>query len=457
MFDLDGEASNARDHLASLAVYRAQADPIHLSGEVGATIRMPKIGGWTDVPLSMPVRGDIPPGKPILGPVRLGAIFTGEVNFPTAVVTQDQRPMPKRDYWFQFAADQVATTAWGLEAGAHSRAQWNDVHRVERMLRVHYIDVGTGDAIWIQTPRRPDGTGAENILVDGGPDWDDPDTPEIENRALLYLRTMGLPEGSRIDYLVLTHPDAEHLNGLFDILDRYEVATIVDTGFPGRASHRAFVARAKKETVGGQPSTYIDQPAADSVKLTAPVMARILHSYRDNVPPDPRRIRAKNASLVFSLQYRTRSFLFTGDLKGIRRGKPDPAYGEKFLLDNAAPLLPATVLKIADHGTRDSSHEAFLRMVNPKAIVISSGRSTVDAWALRTAPERDMLNRANSTLPNATLLRTDVDDVAQRRTYRDDADGDDVLAIDDGKTLTLFQQRLNNSNTFEWQVVRKIQ
>lgn len=453
--DLAGAALEARDHLTSLAMYRVDRDPLHLDAEIGATIQYPTLDGVKDFPIRKTASFDLPAGDPYRGGIHLGASLVGPVTFPTSVRTQGGRPLPARDYWFQVGVDEVKTTAWGLEASASAGAQWNDVHLVERLLRIHYVDVGSGDAIWIQTPRRLDGTGGENILVDGGPTADDPTTPEIENRALLYLRTMGLPEGSRIDYLVLTHPARDHIKGLMDILDRYEVATIVDPGLHGGHHYSRFVERARRETVNGQPSQYITQPTIDTIRLAAPLAARILYSDRKDAALGRRGIRAKNASIVLKLSYGSHSYLFTGDAKGSRRRHQEIAFVEKLLLDESAATLPATILKAGDHGADDSSHQAFLTAVRPAAIVISAGRRPANFLGTRYLPDQATLTRIAATLPAATVLRTDADDATAHRSTRNDADGDDVLALADDASVALYQARLVNE-VFTWELVRRI-
>ena len=81
-------------------------------------------------------------------------------------------------------------------------------------LHVYFLDVGQGDAILVQTP---DG---RQILIDGGPN----------PTALLSELSAALPFWDRsLDLVVLTHPDGDHLTGLLTVLDRYQVARVLDT------------------------------------------------------------------------------------------------------------------------------------------------------------------------------------------------------------------------------------
>src|SRR5262245_40468415 len=97
--------------------------------------------------------------------------------------------------------------------------------RGDQYLRVSFIDVGQWDAIWIQTPTAQDGSPGKNIIIDGVPDR------HGKNRVLAYPATYGLPPGSVIDCIVASLPHTDHYPGLIDILEQYEVRTIIDSGF----------------------------------------------------------------------------------------------------------------------------------------------------------------------------------------------------------------------------------
>ena len=80
-------------------------------------------------------------------------------------------------------------------------------------LHIYFLDVGQGDAILIRTPNN------KNILVDGGPD-----------DSVIYQLSKVLPSWDRnIDLMILTHSHADHLAGLLEVLDRFEVKEILTT------------------------------------------------------------------------------------------------------------------------------------------------------------------------------------------------------------------------------------
>src|SRR6266850_3298171 len=76
-------------------------------------------------------------------------------------------------------------------------------------LRVSFVDVGQGDAIWIQGPQQDDGKPGGTIVIDGGPDRGE------SNRLIKYLRTpkYGLPAGAAIDCMIASHPHDDHYPG----------------------------------------------------------------------------------------------------------------------------------------------------------------------------------------------------------------------------------------------------
>ena len=114
------------------------------------------------------------------------------------------------------------------------------------LLTISFLDVGQGDAIFIESP-----TGRQ-VLIDGGP-----------NRAVLRALTRVSPWYDRsIDVVIATHPDADHVTGLVDVLQRYVVSLIVESGVsadtPQAESMLASVAREKTERLTARRGQIID-------------------------------------------------------------------------------------------------------------------------------------------------------------------------------------------------------
>ena len=312
-------------------------------------------------------------------------------------------------------------------------------------LRISFIDVGQGDAIWIQGPDGDDGSAGPNLIIDGGPDRGE------KNRLLKYLRTQayGVQPQSVIDCVVATHPHDDHYPGLIDVLDQYQVRTIVDSGFPKELKTKAgnlsrfgeFRARALKEQIGKQPSRFIElRQTTDRALPCGNLDARIIHAdSADLKEMGSGNTRQNNASTVVRLQFGAYRFLFMGDAEGKERNEEATTthFVERLLVDRAKTdpdLLRADVLKVGHHGSETGSTLEFIRAVRPDVIVIMSGRKVFNGTYL---PDRTVINRYRRERPDAVIVRTDRND-AQRDTT-DDADGDDVYMYTDGETLRVFQ------------------
>ena len=211
-------------------------------------------------------------------------------------------------------------------------------------LTVTFLDVGQGDAIFIQTPS------GKQLLIDGGPD------PEALHREL--GRVMPFWDRS-LDLIVLTHPDADHLNGLVSVLERYEVALVAETGVGSAsaqyASWQALAGRAKTEAVLAF--------AGQELSTGDGVIISVLNPPED-VPawtPDLR----NNSGVTLRVSYGEVSFLLPADIH---------RYTEEVLVASGASL-GSTVLKAAHHGSATSSSQAFLNAVQPEVVVVSAGRN----------------------------------------------------------------------------------
>jgi competence protein ComEC len=238
----------------------------------------------------------------------------------------------------------------------------------DHRLKVVFLDVGQGDAIFIQTPQ-----GAQ-MLIDGGP----------TDGNLLSRLGREMPFWDRsLDLVILTHPDSDHLSGLVPVLERYSVrAVMASAEFPESELARAWeqaLAVAGAERI--QPGTGTRIKSSDGVSLD------VLH-------PDPGTsfvgADSNDSSLVMRLEYRDVTFLLPGDIGGGVEGE----------LVRSGLFLPSTVLKVAHHGSDSSSTTAFLKAVQPQVAVISVGADNKFDH-----PSPQVLDRLEGTL----LYRTDRD------------------------------------------------
>jgi beta-lactamase superfamily II metal-dependent hydrolase len=331
-------------------------------------------------------------------------------------------------------------------------------------LRVSFIDVGQGDAIWIQGPDEDDGTPGGNLIIDGGPDRG------RNNRLLKYLQAQsyGLQTGEAIDCIVATHPHDDHYPGLMDILDMYEVRQIIDSGFPkerttesgGMSDFERFRQLALKERAGGRRSQFIELRRTPNRDLRCGnLSARIIHADSASLNSmGSGNTRENNASTVIQLKFGAFTFLFMGDAEGKERGDSADTteYVEELLLQKAATdrnLLRADVLKVGHHGSETGSSLKFIRAVQPAVIVIMSGRKRYSGTFL---PDQTVIARYRRENPELVVVRTDEDDARQRRDTTNDQDGDDVYMYTDGESLRVFKA-VGASGRRVWRRVTTIQ
>ena len=208
-------------------------------------------------------------------------------------------------------------------------------------LHVIFLDVDQGDAILIVTPS------GQRVLIDGGPD------PVNAVRAL----NNHLPFWDRrLDLVVSTHTDEDHLAGLVGIVQRHPVGAVVE-GIPGASSLYLRWQQALDE----KSINPIAVHRGASINLGVGLNLNVLNPSLESDPPTDR--DSNNSSVVLRLEYGVVSFLLTGDIE------------EEVELELIREQLPinSSVLKVSHHGSRNSSNPFFLRAVGPALAVVQSG------------------------------------------------------------------------------------
>lgn len=207
-------------------------------------------------------------------------------------------------------------------------------------LQVHFLDVGQGDAILIQTPK-----GVE-VLIDGG-----------RNASVLQKLAEVMTVWDRdIDMIVGTHPDTDHIGGLTDVLKNYTVGTILTTENEGDSS-TADLYRSLSSAEGAE---IIYARRGQEFALDASTTLRVL--FPD---VDPSAMETNTSSIVLQLQYGNSTFMLTGD---------SPKNIEEYLVLIEGEYLKSDVLKVGHHGSRTSTSELFLDEVQPQFAIISAGK-----------------------------------------------------------------------------------
>jgi len=231
---------------------------------------------------------------------------------------------------------------------------------------VHFIDVGQGDAIFVDTP-------GLDMLVDG-------ESRGEGNTVMNYLRSLNV---TRIDFVVATHPHADHIGGLITVLTEYnitQIPVVIDSG------------------LGATTATYADYVSAvglrstrvavrgDSISLGHGVEVTILN------PSSPHEFEdANDNSVVLWIQVYNVTFLLTGDSEAPAESSIIAAgYGRN-----------STVLKVGPHGSRTSTSTPYLDAVGPEIAVISVGEGN-----RYDHPHPETLDKL--TLEGSALYRTDL-------------------------------------------------
>ncbi|CUS05161.2 putative Competence protein ComEC [Candidatus Promineifilum breve] len=243
---------------------------------------------------------------------------------------------------------------------------WN-AQRPDGRLHVAFLDVGQGDAILIQTP------GGRQLLVDGG--YTASDTLDQLGRHMPFW-------DRSIDLVIATHPDADHVAGLVEVVERYRIGGLITNGAveANDSAYAALLAAAESRGVLVHPAQI-----GETVGLDEGVELRILHTAESPAAADD-----NEASVVARLTYGELSLLLTGDAEEA---------AEAGLLDSHTPLA-SVILKAGHHGADTSSSAAFLQAVAPQIVIISAGRENRYGH-----PHPAMLARAAAI--GATVLRTD--------------------------------------------------
>jgi competence protein ComEC len=208
-------------------------------------------------------------------------------------------------------------------------------------LHVYFLDVGQGDAIFVVTPM------GKQILVDGGP------APSV----ILNQLARHMPFWDRsLDLVVATSSDSDHLAGLVAVLERYQVGAVLAHEW---SAHNAPAVVRWSQLVAERRPVRIPPEAGTNFQIESGVEMTLLHPDMDAVAS----LSSNDASLVTRLTLRGVSFLFTGDIE---------AEGEELLI-HSGRLRPTTILKAAHHGSKTSSSQEFLDLVDPLFVVISVG------------------------------------------------------------------------------------
>ena len=256
------------------------------------------------------------------------------------------------------------TSGEAVQSGQEEKAaKALDTSKPEGMLEVHYIDVGQGDATLIKC-------GSHAMLIDGG-------NNNKGTTVQLYLKKQGVES---LDYVIGTHPDADHIGGLDVIVYKYNCDTVIMPDYEkDTKTYQELVDVIHDKNMKITYPVVGEQYALGEAKFT--IIAPNSNSYGGN---------ANDYSVAILLEYGKNRFLFTGDAEEA---------SEAEMLTNGIDIS-ADVYKVAHHGSRSASTQEFLNAVHPKYAVISCGEGNSYGH-----PHAEVLNRLRSM--GVEVFRTD--------------------------------------------------
>jgi len=207
-------------------------------------------------------------------------------------------------------------------------------------VEIVFMDVGQGDATLVQV-KTPALFTDTQLLVDGGP-----------NRMVLNGLGQVSPLFDRVvEYVIATHPDADHIGGLIPVLERYKVETVIQNS---DVSDTPVYQEYSKQV--SQASQVFDDRSVQSIQLGPETFVTIL--------PVPVLSSDRNDnSVITRIDHGSTSVLLTGDAS---------VEVEAYLIENFAILLDVDILKLGHHGSRTATSLGFLNTTSPEVVVISA-------------------------------------------------------------------------------------
>lgn len=220
------------------------------------------------------------------------------------------------------------------QSNSQEQNQNSNINTKNDLLKIHYLDVGQGDSIFIELPNN------ETMLIDAA------ESNQSEN-IINYLKNLNY---QKIDYVIGTHPHTDHIGGLKDIINTFEIGKIympkvVSTTKTYENLLQTIKDKNLKINTAKAGATIID---TDTLKIN--ILAPNNDTYTE----------LNNYSVVTKITYGTTKFLFMGD-------------AEKLSENEIKEDVTADVIKIGHHGSSTSSSINFIKKVNAKYGIISVG------------------------------------------------------------------------------------
>ena len=244
-------------------------------------------------------------------------------------------------------------------------------------LEVHYLDIGQGDCTLIRQ-------GDHAMLIDAG-------NNSKGTKVQAYLENQGI---DHLDYVIGTHPDADHIGGLDVIIYKFDCGKVMMPDYSKDTQTYDDVIQAAKSK-----DYQIAHPKAGEEYTLGEAEVTVVCPVKDNYGSN-----ANDYSIGVRVQFGENSFLFTGDAE---------EHSEEDMV-SSGESLKADVYKAAHHGSRTANTEDFLKAVDPQYVVISCGEGNTYGH-----PHAEVLNRLREM--EIQIFRTD--------------DQGTIVAVSDGQTI----------------------
>ena len=249
-------------------------------------------------------------------------------------------------------------------------------------LTIHFLDVGQGDSILIEYDDK-------DMLIDAG----ESDQGKIVTD---YLQDQGI---STLDYVVATHPHSDHIGGMNDILNNFQVEHFIDSGFP----HTSKTYENMLTTIDQKNIPFEVSQAGQAIEFDPAVDIEVLNpgtTYSDDLNEN---------SVVLKVSYGEVSFLLMGDA-GLE--SEENIMGAGYDVDS-------DILKVGHHASRSASGATFISAVSPEISIIEVGAGNSYGH-----PHYETLQRLQRA---STVYRTDLDGT--------------IIVTTDGSTYTVTTQK----------------
>lgn len=213
------------------------------------------------------------------------------------------------------------------------------VRIINPTLKIYFIDVGQGDSTLIVTPKN------KKILIDGG-----------EGKTNVLFQYLLDRRINKIDYIIISHFDSDHCNGLIEIIEKMRVENIVMS----KQSKESQEYKKILEIIKQKNIKVSSVKAEDKIIIEKNLYTKILNPAEKFEFQD-----LNNNAIVAKLVYKNFSMLFTGDIE-----KAEENLAKKYKNE-----LKSTILKVAHHGSKTSTSEKFLKYVEPQIALIGVGEN----------------------------------------------------------------------------------